>query len=126
MSAMETTSYSERALPRFRLHSRSLQSRSDRRALWMVCVGVAACEADASRRSAAAALARRWIEEQPSRVTLFEDWLRLLRSQEELEGILEPTSHNQQLRSVSPLAASIRPKEHREALVFFQKNLAGS
>jgi hypothetical protein len=112
------------ALARFKRHGERLVTRSDRRALWMTCVGVAACEIDPPRRLEAIRLAKKWIVEQPSRAPLFRQWLDLLQSQKTLETVLDPTAGNQQLRSVCPLAASIRPKEHRAALRFFQEHLA--
>ena len=111
-------------LARFERHSERLVTRSDRRALWMTCLGVAACAIDPPRRLDAISLANKWIVEQPSRAPLFRQWLDLLQTQKTLETVLEPTDGNQQLRSVCPLAASIRPKEHRAALRFFQENLA--
>lgn len=116
-------SLAEKALPRFKTHCTPLKTRSDRRALWMVCVGVTACDMDNGRITDARTLVEKWMKEQPSRIPLFQDWRELLGTQANLESVLKATPHNQQLRSVCPLAASIRPKEHREALRFFQKNL---
>jgi len=111
-------------LTRFENHCDQITTRSDRRALWMACLGVASCEANPSRRLEAISLANKWMKEQPARVPLFRQWLEILLSQETLENVLLPTAGNQELRSVCPLAASIRPKEHRAALRFFQENLA--
>jgi hypothetical protein len=109
---------------RFIHHSEQLVTRSNRRALWMACLGVAARGMDPPRGLEAIQPAKKWIVEQPSRALLFRQSLDLLRTRKKLETVLEPAAGNQQLRSVCPLAASIRPKEHRAALRFFRENLA--
>jgi hypothetical protein len=113
----------EMALRQFEKHSAALRNRSDRRALWMACVGVAACKIHTDRILKARNLTEKWMVEQPSRIRLFQDWIKLLASQENLETVLETNPQNQELRSICPLAASIKPKEHRAALNFFQKHL---
>lgn len=114
----------EGALARYKTHSGPLRTRSDRRALWMACFGVASCEMDPRRRTAAIRLARKWMDEQPARAQMLRQWTQLLETQESLETVLQPTADNQELRSVCPLAASILPTEHRVALRLFQKELA--
>ena len=123
MNAHPFYSLPEKALPLFQAHCAPLKTRSDRRALWMVCVGVTACDIDNGRITGALRLIEKRMTEQPSLVPLFQDWRELLTTHANLDSVLEATPHNQQLRSACPLAASIRPKEHREALCFFQKNL---
>ena len=110
-------------LARFKTFSGPLVTRSDRRALWMACLGVATCKTNPARRLEAIHLAKKWMGEQPSRAGMLRQWISLLQTQESLETVLEPTAGNQELRSVCPLAGSIRPKEHRAALRFFQENL---
>jgi hypothetical protein len=90
----------------------------------MACLGVAFCEKNPPRRLEAIHLAKKWMDEQPSRTRMLRQWVDLLQTQETLETVLQPTADNQELRSVCPLAGSIRPKEHRAALRFFQENLS--
>jgi hypothetical protein len=113
----------EAALRDFRPVAPSLHNRSDRRALWMVCVGIALCRQDPARLESARHCLDRWDREQPSRKRLFSAWRRLLESTDALASVIEPSPENQQLRSVCPLAGSLRPGEHPAALHFFQNEL---
>jgi hypothetical protein len=109
---LEAENDTERSMP-------FMSNRSDRRALWMNAVGIALCKRCPDRLAKAIKLARRWMREQPSRAELFREWERLLRH--DPSTVLGPTSRNQQLRSVSPLAASITASEHMRALRWFQR-----
>ena len=113
----------EAALREFHPVAPSLSNRSDRRALWMVCIGIALCRQDPARLEGARRCLDRWSREQPSRQRLFGAWRQLLQSTETLVDVIDPTPENQQFRSVCPLAGSLRPGEHLAALRFFQNEL---
>ncbi len=97
-------------LTRFERHSKRLVTRSDRRALWMTCVGVAACEIDPPRRLEAIRRAKEWMEEQPSRAPLFRRWLDLLETQETLETVLGADSRQSAIEISVPTGGKHPPK----------------
>ena len=110
------------ALDLYEQHHTNLKSRSDKRALWMNCVGVSLCK-EKSRINSALIRLQEWANSQPIRKPLWEKWEKMLLNKQDLKTVLENTEDNQELRSVSPLCASIQPIEHKMALTFFQKSI---
>jgi hypothetical protein len=94
-------------------------TRSDARGLWFHIVALRIAQHFPGRWNDARRLLQKWISNPDRRLPLLRSWEPQL-AVPDPETIL---SHDfQPLRSVSPLAALLNPREHREALVFFQRH----
>jgi hypothetical protein len=98
---------------------RAASNRSDARSLWFHVLALRLAQNFPDRWDEARALFQKWISQADRRLPLLKKWQPQLASPDP-ETIL--SREFQALRSVSPLAALIKPGEHREALVFFQRH----
>ena len=98
---------------------RAASNRSDARSLWFHVLALRLAQTFPHRWNEARALFHKWISQADRRLPHLKKWQSQLASPDP-EAIL--SREFQAARSVSPLAALIKPREHREALVFFQRH----